>query len=334
MDDHRKLTEQRSVNGVQFSLTFQFVNGRMPVMGIAERKSRQKQELRERILGAARRIVMREGFGALSMRKIADAIEYSPATLYLHFASRDEIARALCEEGYAQLLQTFVPLAGIADPGERLKALGRAYVAFGVAHPQTYRLIFMEDPSYTGAALGGVSRNEADEGPATAAAEAAKVTRPSNVAKSTEADATEAQADSDSASLHVMLSALDELKAAGRLPASTDVSVWAEAFWATLHGIVALNLTCPVFPTAPLDTVLNVALDAWLGASLTAQSQSAATAVARGKKSASNPRAKSQTASASAHDDQQAARPSNKKTAKAAAVPAAASARGRKAARA
>src|SRR5579871_3075815 len=129
----------------------------MVAMGIAERKHRQKQALRERILDAARRIVVREGFDALSMRKIADAIEYSPATLYLHFASRDEIAHALCAEGYAQLLQTFVPLAQIADPAERLRALGRAYVAFGVEHPETYRLIFMEDPSYTGAALGGAA---------------------------------------------------------------------------------------------------------------------------------------------------------------------------------
>src|ERR1700684_1932545 len=129
----------------------------MFVMGIVERKNRQKQALRERILDAARRIVMREGFASLSMRKIADAIEYSPATLSLHFASRDEIAQALCAEGYAQLLETFVPLAQIADPAERLRALGRAYVAFGVAHPQTYRLIFMEDPSYTGAALGGAA---------------------------------------------------------------------------------------------------------------------------------------------------------------------------------
>ena len=58
-------------------------------MGIVERKERQKAELREQILDAARAIVLAEGFDALSMRKIADAIEYSPATIYLHFASRD-----------------------------------------------------------------------------------------------------------------------------------------------------------------------------------------------------------------------------------------------------
>jgi hypothetical protein len=63
-----------------------------------------------------------------------------------------------------------------------------------------------------------------------------------------------------------MISALDELKAAGRLAASVDPRVWADAFWATLHGIVALHLTCPVFPSSPLDTVVGIAMDTWLGA--------------------------------------------------------------------
>ncbi len=201
-------------------------------MGIAERKTRQKVELRERILDAARRIVMREGFGALSMRKIADAIEYSPATLYLHFDSRDAIARALCAEGYAQILATFEPLAAIADPAERLKAIGRAYVGFGVAHRETYRLIFMEDPSYTGAALAGESADD----------------------------------ESGDAAFRLLVDSIDALKAAGRLPGAPDSHVCAEAFWATLHGIVALHLTCPVFPRAPLDAVVDAALVAWFGA--------------------------------------------------------------------
>lgn len=262
-------------------------------MGIVERKSRQKQALRERILDAARRIVMREGFAALSMRKIADAIEYSPATLYLHFASRDEIAQALCAEGYAQLLETFVPLAQIADPAERLKALGRAYVAFGVAHPETYRLIFMEDPSYTGAALGGAAA--ASGTAADAVDETVEITAAGAPASGTPAPASTvsgkanlapAKADDDpgDAALTIMISALEELKAAGRLSASMDVAVWAEAFWATLHGIVALNLTCPVFPTAPLDTVVGVALDTWLGTQPAEQQGGARSARASKKK--------------------------------------------------
>ncbi|MCC8401628.1 TetR/AcrR family transcriptional regulator [Paraburkholderia sp. MMS20-SJTN17] len=253
-------------------------------MGIAERKNRQKQALRERILDAARRIVVREGFAALSMRKIADAIEYSPATLYLHFASRDDIARALCAEGYAQLLATFVPLMQIADPAERLKALGRAYVAFGVEHPETYRLIFMEDPSYTGAALGGavgVGKDEGNAGePSANTRRGHSTTAPGNAAG-------EASEDLGDAALQIMIDALDELRTAGRLPApvaSVEPAVRAEALWASLHGIVALYLTCPVFPSAPLDTLVGVTLDAWLGAPQTARAGGSANAAVRGEK--------------------------------------------------
>lgn len=237
-------------------------------MGITERKTRQKQALRERILDAARRIVMREGFAALSMRKIADAIEYSPATLYLHFDSRDEIARALCAEGYAQLLGTFEPLAQIADPAERLRALGRAYVAFGVAHPQTYRLIFMEDPSYTGAALGGSSAlGKSASGSPTGHPESSESGTDTASADPQTAMQTGAPVNDESgdAAMRLMVSALDELKAVGRLRASVDGAVLAEAFWASMHGIVALNLTCPVFPGVPLDTLVDVTLTAWFG---------------------------------------------------------------------
>ncbi|RKR45911.1 TetR family transcriptional regulator [Paraburkholderia sp. BL17N1] len=302
----------------------------MFVMGIAERKNRQKQALRERILDAARRIVMREGFAALSMRKIADAIEYSPATLYLHFASRDEIAQALCAEGYAQLLQTFVPLAGIADPAERLKALGRAYVAFGVAHPETYRLIFMEDPSYTGAALGGVAKGKAAADPVNAGAASGGAVLSSDP-EATAADEAIGETaatgdDPGEAALHIMISALDELKAAGCLSASMDVAVWAEAFWANLHGIVALNLTCPVFPTAPLDTVVGIALDAWLGASHAMQAPGAAADAGTRKKKSPETR----TGSPAQPDNDPAAQPSARKPAKAAASGATAPAARRK----
>ena len=236
-------------------------------MGITERKTRQKQALRERILDAARRIVVREGFAALSMRKIADAIEYSPATLYLYFASRDEIARALCTEGYAQLLATFEPLAQIADPAERLKAMAHAYVGFGVAHPQTYRLIFMEDPTYMGAALGAAS--EAEQGAGSEPDKGADKGADKHPESHTQAVAAlinpAASDDSSDAAMRLMVSALDELKAAGRLRTSAEGAVFSQVLWATLHGIVALNLTCPVFPTAPLGTIIDAALDAWFG---------------------------------------------------------------------
>ncbi len=114
--------------------------------GEAERPA-LRQAQRGRILDAARRIVVRDGFAALSMRKIADAIGYSPASLYLYFENRDEIARALGAEGYAQLREALDAQIQVVDPAGRLRALAQAYVAFGEAHPETYRLVFVDVPT-------------------------------------------------------------------------------------------------------------------------------------------------------------------------------------------
>ena len=118
-------------------------------MGIAERKERQKVELRDRILKAAREIVLKDGYDALTMRKIAQKIEYAPGTIYLHFASRDEIALQLVQSGFSELLTFLAPVTAITDPLERIEAIGRGYAEFGLSHPETYRLIFMEDPKFT-----------------------------------------------------------------------------------------------------------------------------------------------------------------------------------------
>src|SRR5262249_9466154 len=120
-------------------------------VGVAQRREREKTELRTRILEAARNIVRREGFGALTIRKIADAIEYAPGTLYLYFENRDAIARELSFEGFRKLLEAFAPASKITDPLARLEAIGRAYVRFGIDNPETYRLVFMEDPQLTSA---------------------------------------------------------------------------------------------------------------------------------------------------------------------------------------
>ncbi|HEY3598168.1 MAG TPA: TetR-like C-terminal domain-containing protein, partial [Paraburkholderia sp.] len=121
--------------------------------------------------------------------------------------------------------------------------------------------------------------------------------------------------------LHIMIAALEELRAAGRLSASMDAGVWAEAFWATLHGIVALNLTCPVFPTAPLDTVVEIALDAWLGTPQAAPQTARRAAQPRSVRSAAGvskqKSADSQAASPVEPGNEPAASPSGSKSTKA-----------------
>ncbi len=123
-------------------------------MGVIERRERQRAALRERIVTAARDLVAEGGFEALTMRKIADAVEYSPGAIYLHFAGRDEIAFELVLEGYTALLRYLQPACAIDDPEERLRAFGAAYLAFAQAEPQWYRLIFLQDQRYAEVAFG------------------------------------------------------------------------------------------------------------------------------------------------------------------------------------
>lgn len=112
-------------------------------MGIKERRERGRQEVRERILDAARELFVRDGYEAVTMRKIADAIEYSPTAIYLHFADKESLVRAMAEEDFKSLAKSFQRIAREPDPVERLRKIGHAYVDFALAHPNHYRLMFM-----------------------------------------------------------------------------------------------------------------------------------------------------------------------------------------------
>jgi len=193
-------------------------------MGTAHRRERERTELRERILAAARNIVQREGFAALTVRKIADAIEYAPGTLYLYFENRDAIARELSFEGFRKLLEAFGPAEKVRDPLERLEAIARAYVRFGMDNPETYRLIFMEDPQLTTAVF-----QAAGDDPGQRAYQA-------------------------------LVAPLEELEEAGQLRAGAEVQALADTLWAVVHGIVSLKLTCPGFPVTPVEPLVDTAL--------------------------------------------------------------------------
>lgn len=112
-------------------------------MGPMERRERERLELRQRILDAARRLFAEEGYEAVTMRTIAHEIEYSPRTIYLHFKDKEELIRELCQEDFGALGQGFGKLAQIPDPLERLAATGRAYAGFAQGFPHHYRLMFM-----------------------------------------------------------------------------------------------------------------------------------------------------------------------------------------------
>lgn len=234
-------------------------------MGIAERKARRAvpqpdaraghdaraQQQRERILDAARRIVLREGIDALSMRKIADAIGYSPASLYLYFEGRDEIARALGRDGLAQLLAHLAGPAQVPEARARLHALAHAYVAFGCEHAQTYELIFALPHTQAPPSKGHRARAAAG------AREASEASEATPCAECVEAIAETCGADWFAPTLAALDPSCDA-------PTCTTL---AHALWATLHGVVMLcHAHATGFNRDARGPLIDAALDAWFGA--------------------------------------------------------------------
>ena len=112
-------------------------------MTISTRKERQKEELKGKILQAAKELFMVKGFEDTSIRNIAEKIEYSPTTIYLYFKDKDDIFCELHKEGFTLLNQYFRPLAHVSDPFERLKAINKAYIAFAMENGEFYDLMFI-----------------------------------------------------------------------------------------------------------------------------------------------------------------------------------------------
>lgn len=115
-------------------------------MGIAERREREKEHLRTAIIEAARDILSEEGLDTLSMRAIAERIEYSPATIYLHFKDKDDLIRQVVHEGFHRLVDyaraEVVGLGPSANAAEQYVAQARAYVRFALENTAYFRVMF------------------------------------------------------------------------------------------------------------------------------------------------------------------------------------------------
>jgi AcrR family transcriptional regulator len=112
-------------------------------MGIAERREREREVVRRKILDAAHELFAREGYDRVTMRRIAEAIEYSPTTIYNHFEDKDDLVQSLCDEDFARLLGALQAEAAPAEPVEQIRQLGLAYARFGIEYPNHYRFMFM-----------------------------------------------------------------------------------------------------------------------------------------------------------------------------------------------
>ena len=115
-------------------------------MGIAERREREKEMLRARIVEAARDLLSEEGLGALSMRAIAERIEYSPATIYLYFRDKEELTSEVIRAGFRRMYEVMMEelsaLPETASGAEQYGATGRAYARFASENAAFFRVMF------------------------------------------------------------------------------------------------------------------------------------------------------------------------------------------------
>jgi AcrR family transcriptional regulator len=187
-------------------------------MGVKERRDREKLQTREKILAAARELFIAEGYDGISMRKIADKIEYSPTAIYMHFSDKDQLFREICHEDFRRLAQSLIGLAQIEDPVQRLTKIGLAYIEFGHQHPNHYRTMFMTPhPPILESELAVAGKGNPEE-------DAYEFLR-ATVAEALYAGAFR-----------------DELK---------DIDLIAQTLWAGVHGVVSLQIAKNEDPWVP-----------------------------------------------------------------------------------
>ena len=133
-------------------------------MSVAERKARQKEELKALILKAARKLFVEKGIEQTTIRNIADSIDYSIGTVYVYFRDKNEILHALHTQCFVDLGGQLKVLLNVKDPMERLKAMGKVYINYGLDNPDMYDLMFtLKAPMEF---LETIQKDEWDEGKA------------------------------------------------------------------------------------------------------------------------------------------------------------------------
>jgi AcrR family transcriptional regulator len=113
-------------------------------VGVKERQEREREAVARAILDAARDLFVSEGYHNVSIRKIAERIEYSPAAIYSYFPSKDHIFFSLAEEGFRMLFTPNLTCARQADPLDAIRGVFWRVYEFSRAHPEYFALMFVD----------------------------------------------------------------------------------------------------------------------------------------------------------------------------------------------
>lgn len=195
-------------------------------MGTSDRRHRHRTSLRREILAAASQLFVEQGFQRVTMRRIAERIEYSPTTIYLHFKDKNELLEAVCQETFAQLAGKLERLSLTAStPLGHLREALRTYVEFGLANRHQYAVAF--SGSHPGSGGGSFEKSIG------------------------------------SGVFDVLRQAVRACAERGDIQAQ-QVDVTAQALWAAAHGVTSLLITMPAFPFVPVPALVDHLVDTLL----------------------------------------------------------------------
>ncbi|GHH39090.1 TetR/AcrR family transcriptional regulator [Lentzea cavernae] len=114
-------------------------------MSISTRRARERANTQERIIEAALHVLETEGAAALTIRRIANDVEYSAPVVYQHFANKDALILELVAHGHRLMLTQVLQASQEADVDRRMRCLASEYVRFAGEHPHLYQV--MNDPT-------------------------------------------------------------------------------------------------------------------------------------------------------------------------------------------
>lgn len=110
---------------------------------VKSRREREREAMRVKILDAARALFVKSGYEAVTLRRIATAIEYAPMSIYNYFPNKQSLIETLLEEDFRAFAEVFTRASDVTDPIERIKKAGEAYLQFAATCPNHYQMVFL-----------------------------------------------------------------------------------------------------------------------------------------------------------------------------------------------
>jgi AcrR family transcriptional regulator len=185
------------------------------------RRERERAATRQKILDAARRMLVQHGYERTTMRAIAAKIGYTPTAIYHYFKDKDALVAELSAIDYRAFSQALQRPGTAGDPVDRLAKIGAAYVEFGMTHPMQFQFLFM-------------------------------MRRPKG-------SASNVPGDPDKEAYGFLRQTCEEAIATGRLrPEFTDPDELAQMSWGSVHGLIALRVAKGDDPSFPWRDVRQV----------------------------------------------------------------------------